>query len=73
MLLKTLKMIGPPDICMYPLLIGHADGYPFCDRISGATDQENCNDNSLGNDVSNILQNKFDDKHSKPFTSNRNV
>ena len=61
---------GPPDICMYPLLIGHADGYAFCDRISCAIDQENYH-NSLGNDVSKILQNKFEDKHSKPFTSNR--
>lgn len=24
---------GPTDICKYPLLIGHADGYSFCDRI----------------------------------------
>ena len=59
---------GPTDICKYPLLIGHADGYSFCDRISCAIDQENYH-NSLGNDVSKILQNKFEDKHSCP--SNR--
>ena len=45
---------------MYPLLIGHADSYGFCDRISCTIDQENCH-NSLDSDVKNILQNKFED------------
>ena len=64
-------MIGQPDIYMYPLLIGHADSYAFSDRISCTIiDQENCH-NSLDSDVKNILQNKFEDKHSKPFTNNR--
>ena len=50
MLLKTLLMIGQPDICMYPLLIDHANSYAFCDRISCTIDHENCH-NSLGSDV----------------------